>query len=314
MAAGRLSDAELAAMLQSEEYAAAEGSGGDGGRHADEDDDGVYVLDDGDAGGGSSWVSKPSAGVPLVATAVGGGGGGGRKPAAAGASLNLAAPEAELLDPHPDIRALFAQYDAMFFGGRLGGVEVRWSPRMTLCAGLCVYQSGGYCSVRLSEPLLKLRPRSDTVNTLLHEMIHAYLFVTRNNKDRSGHGPEFLTHAERINRAAKTAITVYHSFHDEVVRTYACGRQCGRGGAEGYCGRPSTAPFRQASPHSTSPSLVDHLSPSFIQAEYQKHVWRCNGPCADKPPRHGFLRRAMNRPPGPTDWWCVQRGGGAAPR
>ena len=36
------------------------------------------------------------------------------------------------------------------------------------CAGMCCYEgSGGLCSVRLSEPLLKLRPRSDLVNTLL---------------------------------------------------------------------------------------------------------------------------------------------------
>jgi hypothetical protein len=34
----------------------------------------------------------------------------------------------------------------------------------------------------ISIPLLKLRPRKDLVETLLHEMIHAYLFVTDNNK------------------------------------------------------------------------------------------------------------------------------------
>lgn len=36
------------------------------------------------------------------------------------------------------------------------------------CAGLCVYEGhGGLCSVRLSTPLLKLRPRKDLVETLL---------------------------------------------------------------------------------------------------------------------------------------------------
>ena len=36
------------------------------------------------------------------------------------------------------------------------------------CAGLCVYEGrGGLCSIRLSEPLLKLRPRKDLVETLL---------------------------------------------------------------------------------------------------------------------------------------------------
>jgi len=31
----------------------------------------------------------------------------------------------------------------------------------------------------------------DTNFNIQHEMIHAYLFVTRNNRDRDGHGPEF---------------------------------------------------------------------------------------------------------------------------
>lgn len=39
------------------------------------------------------------------------------------------------------------------------------------------------CSIRLSESLLKLRPRKDLVETLLQEMIHSYLVVTNNDKD-----------------------------------------------------------------------------------------------------------------------------------
>lgn len=41
-----------------------------------------------------------------------------------------------------------------------------------------------------------------------HEMIHAYLFVTDNYKDRSDHGPEFHKHMYRINNEAGTNITV----------------------------------------------------------------------------------------------------------
>ena len=36
---------------------------------------------------------------------------------------------------------------------------------------------------------MKLRPRKDLVETLLHEMIHAYLFVTDGDDDHDGHGP-----------------------------------------------------------------------------------------------------------------------------
>ncbi|XP_037526984.1 DNA-dependent metalloprotease SPRTN isoform X3 [Rhipicephalus sanguineus] len=124
----------------------------------------------------------------------------------------------ELNDPNPNVHSLFVEFNEAFFFGKLSGVEVRWSPRMTLCAGLCCYEGkGGLCSVRLSEPLLKLRPRKDLVETLLHEMIHAYLFVTHNNKDHDAHGPEFHKHMERINKASGAHITVYHNFHGEVA-------------------------------------------------------------------------------------------------
>ena len=47
-------------------------------------------------------------------------------------------------------------------------------------------------------------------------MIHAYLFVTHNYFDRDDHGEQFQKHMNRINKAAKSHITVYHTFHDEV--------------------------------------------------------------------------------------------------
>uniref|UniRef100_A0A8C6WX45 SprT-like N-terminal domain n=1 Tax=Neogobius melanostomus TaxID=47308 RepID=A0A8C6WX45_9GOBI len=123
----------------------------------------------------------------------------------------------ETLDPNPDVRSMFLEFNDLFFWGKLSVVEVKWSPRMTLCAGVCSYEGrGGLCSIRLSEPLLKLRPRKDLVETLLHEMIHALLFVTQNNRDRDGHGPEFCKHMNRINEASGTNISIYHSFHDEV--------------------------------------------------------------------------------------------------
>ncbi|CAG5135732.1 unnamed protein product [Candidula unifasciata] len=126
-------------------------------------------------------------------------------------------PSLELSDPTPDIILLFLDFNERYFWGSLAGIEVKWSPRMTLCAGLCVYEGrGGLCSVRLSLPLLKLRPRKDLVETLLHEMIHAYLFVTNNDRDHSGHGPNFLSHMKRLNKATGANISVYHTFNDEV--------------------------------------------------------------------------------------------------
>ncbi|XP_067947620.1 DNA-dependent metalloprotease SPRTN-like [Watersipora subatra] len=170
-------------------------------------------------------------------------------------SDSLVSADWELIDPTPNPVALFAAYNNRFFWGKLNSVVVSWSPRMTSCAGICCYEGrGGLCSIKLSTPLLKLRPRKDLVETLLHEMIHAYLFITQNNKDREGHGPEFQKHMRRINAEAKTNITIYHSFHNEV-------------------------------------------------RHYQNHVWKCNGPCRNRKPFFGMLRRATNRAPGPNDFW-----------
>lgn len=122
-----------------------------------------------------------------------------------------------LVDPGEDVADLFQNFNKRFFWGKLKYVEVSWSPRMTLCAGLCVYKRRpGLCSIRLSRPLLSLRAKVDLVETLLHEMIHAYLFVTENNRDRDGHGPEFLKHMDRINKEVGLNISVYHTFSDEV--------------------------------------------------------------------------------------------------
>ena len=38
----------------------------------------------------------------------------------------------EYIDPNPDIRELFLQFNQEFIWGRLAGIEVKWSPRMTL--------------------------------------------------------------------------------------------------------------------------------------------------------------------------------------
>jgi hypothetical protein len=43
----------------------------------------------------------------------------------------------ELVDPNPDVRALFVQFDREYFWSTLGSVEVLWSPKMTLCGPVC---------------------------------------------------------------------------------------------------------------------------------------------------------------------------------
>lgn len=83
---------------------------------------------------------------------------------------NLVHPQWELVDPTPDIFAMFVRFDEKFFQRRLGAVTVEWSKRMYTCAGICYQRGNRYVKeiiIRISEPLLKLRPRKDLVETLL---------------------------------------------------------------------------------------------------------------------------------------------------
>ena len=38
----------------------------------------------------------------------------------------------ELIDPTPDVHALFVEFDRRYFNARLGAVALQWSTRMTL--------------------------------------------------------------------------------------------------------------------------------------------------------------------------------------
>lgn len=173
---------------------------------------------------------------------------------------NIVASNLELDDPNPDIWELFRKFDELFFENTLmkNCVELCWSPKMTLTAGLCSWNPRtSFCCIKLSLPLLQLRARRDLVETLLHEMIHGFLFVTREDDNHESHGQKFHYHMYRINQMTGTRITVYHTFHDEV-------------------------------------------------RNYQNHIWKCSGPCQNRPPFFGLVKRSMNRKPGPNDPWWAQ--------
>lgn len=46
--------------------------------------------------------------------------------------ISVVDPSWETIDPNPDIHAMFVAFNKRFFWGKLGMVEVKWSPRMTL--------------------------------------------------------------------------------------------------------------------------------------------------------------------------------------
>lgn len=137
----------------------------------------------------------------------------------------------DLTAVNPDVFVLFQKYNILFFDSKLSGCELKWSKRMTLCAGLCCYEGrGGLCSIKLSSPLLQYRSTQETVETLIHEMIHAFLFVTVRDRDRDGHGPSFQSLMNVVNYVSGLNISIYHSFHDEVdehrKHIWKCDGQC----------------------------------------------------------------------------------------
>ncbi|KAE8631954.1 hypothetical protein XENTR_v10001372 [Xenopus tropicalis] len=128
--------------------------------------------------------------------------------------LSVVDPYWEVLDPKPDIHVLFDNFNKRFFRGLLPPIDLKWSNRLCITAGICIQDNiSGKCRIRLNKPLLDLRPRKNTVETLLHEMIHYYQRV-RGTSDID-HGPIFHFHMERINRESGANITVYHDFDRE---------------------------------------------------------------------------------------------------
>ena len=137
-----------------------------------------------------------------------------------------------LIKPPPDIYDLFAFYNKTFFFNALEACEVKWSKRMTLCAGTCQHSSFNSCTITLSQPLLQYRSNNELKETLIHEMIHGYLFLTNPQacKDYGGHGKEFQHLMAFINEITRLNISIYHSFHDEVeqmrVHIWKCDGNC----------------------------------------------------------------------------------------
>lgn len=108
-------------------------------------------------------------------------------------------------------------YNQLYFENLLSTVTLKWSKRMTSCAG--TFQvSKNIPEIHLSEPLLKYRSIKEIRETLLHEMIHAYIFVKNLDisDDLSGHGKHFKDKMNQINKETGLNITIYHSFHNEV--------------------------------------------------------------------------------------------------
>lgn len=83
-----------------------------------------------------------------------------------------------------DLQLLFAQYNFMYFDGEIPAYRIAYNARFSNCAGRISYKP----------PLIELSPKhlagklQELRETLLHEMIHAWLHARGENP---GHTPRF---------------------------------------------------------------------------------------------------------------------------
>jgi len=193
-------------------------------------------------------------------------------------------------EEHVDIHELFMYYNALYFKSTLESrVMVEWSSsRMTSCGGICRALPGGGIVIRLSKPLLCLRPSSDLKNVLLHEMIHAYMFVHRiRDDDAGGHGTMFKSMMQEINMSQKPdafrpvpggyAITVYHSMFAEVEyykkHHWQC-PQCGDVVKRAMNRKPQQADCRW---YSSRPVGERHTDCRDVNCRWHMHEKYCGG-------------------------------------
>lgn len=130
---------------------------------------------------------------------------------------NLVHPDWEVVDPRPDIHALFTLLDEKFFRGKLSCVKLKWSNQSSSYQGSCYQVTNRRkrsdpdeprnCGIRLNRAVLNVS-RKYLVETLLHQMVHAYYFVLGKLESTRRHGPIFERKMNRINKQAGTNITV----------------------------------------------------------------------------------------------------------
>jgi predicted SprT family Zn-dependent metalloprotease len=112
---------------------------------------------------------------------------------------NIALTAEAALPALPELQLLFARLNASHFCAELPAYHIRYNPRMTSVAGRIVYKPA---VIELSVPLLSAYP-SHLENTMLHEMVHAWLHA---RGLPSGHGAHFKRKMRDVGLTS-----IYHS-------------------------------------------------------------------------------------------------------
>lgn len=88
--------------------------------------------------------------------------------------LDMLDPRLELLDPTPNIQAMFNTFNWRFFEGSLVNVQLKWVKEISGRSGYCHKYPDGGIKIALNENLLIFRERRDLVEVLLvRKIVHS---------------------------------------------------------------------------------------------------------------------------------------------
>jgi hypothetical protein len=218
-------------------------------------------------------------------------------------AAGLTEDELELVDPTPSIHDLFVHYRDLYFDGKLGGVSVEWSSaRMTSCGGNCQKVPGG-AIIKLSRPLLSLRPTRDLKDVLLHEMVHAFMFsehIRDDDPTGGGHGSYFKHYIASLNASTVPdaqrppggyRVSVFHTMVDEVQHYQRHHWRCNR------CGyvvkRAVNRPPQEADCRARAgPSCCDP------RCRFHSHVRLCGGAFVKTQEPEGYVDKRRRKSAG----------------
>jgi predicted SprT family Zn-dependent metalloprotease len=122
----------------------------------------------------------------------------------------------------PELYSLFKKLNDEYFQSALVDVQVEWTAKMTARAAKFESRKkkkkGGSDDeeelvIKLSQSLMRSMPQQEARDILLHEMIHAFLYIKGTNEE--GHGEEFVKMASLIDNIAHTNIPLKHDNRGE---------------------------------------------------------------------------------------------------
>lgn len=130
-------------------------------------------------------------------------------------------------DGLPNLVMLYRKFNEELFNNRIpSSFTIAWGRRMTRVSGVMI---PGERRIKISLPIHSRLGKDELYDTIIHEMIHAFLYLSN---VYHGHGKHFLNEAARIYRLSGRKITPWHDGRGMVAvwrELHRYGWRCGCG-------------------------------------------------------------------------------------